>query len=72
MDDPHPSLDIFRMREIEQQLTAELQRAREQFRLATREEEKHKASELQSRALQRMTDFVARRNVPKEFLEPSK
>jgi ElaB/YqjD/DUF883 family membrane-anchored ribosome-binding protein len=67
--EPHPSLDILRMREIERQLTAELQRAREQLLKATTEEEKHSASELRNRALQRLTDFVARRIVPKEFLQ---
>jgi hypothetical protein len=67
--EPHPSLDFFRMREIEQPLTAELQRAREQFRMATTEEEKHSASELRDRTLQRLTDFVARKIVPKEFLQ---
>jgi len=66
--EPHPSLDIFRMREIEQQLTAELQRARGLFRTATTEEGKYAASDLQNRALQRLTDFVARRIVPTEFL----
>jgi hypothetical protein len=69
MDDPHPSLTVFRMREIEQQLTAELQRAREQFRMATTEEGKQSALELRNRALQRLTDFVAKRIVPKEFLQ---
>jgi hypothetical protein len=44
--EPHPSFDIFRMREIEQQLTAELQRAREQLIKATTEEEKHSTLEL--------------------------
>jgi hypothetical protein len=68
MDDPHPSLDIYRMREIEQQLTAQLQRAREQFRRAITDEEKHSALELRDRAFQRMTDFVARKIVPKEFV----
>jgi hypothetical protein len=67
--EPHPSLDIFRMREIERQLTAELQRAREQLRKATTEEEKHSALELRDRALQRLTDFVTRKIVPKEFLQ---
>ncbi len=67
--EPHRSLDIFRMRETERQLTAELQRAREQLLKAITEEEKHSALELRNRALQRLTDFVARRIVPKEFLQ---
>jgi hypothetical protein len=65
----HQSLDRFRMRSIEQQLTDELQRAREQLLKATTEEEKHSALGLRDRALQRMTDFVARGIVPKEFLK---
>jgi hypothetical protein len=68
--EPHPSLDVFRMREIEQQLVAELQRAREQILKATTDEEKHSALELRNQALQRWTDFVATgRIVPKEFLQ---
>jgi|HubBroStandDraft_6_1064221.scaffolds.fasta_scaffold373476_2 hypothetical protein len=64
----HPSLDAFRMREIEQQLTAELQRARERLLRARTEEETRSAVRLRNRALQRLTDFVARKIVPKEFL----
>jgi hypothetical protein len=65
---PRQSLDRFRMREIEQQLTAELQRARMELLYASTEEETHRALELRDRALQRMTEFVARRIVPEEFL----
>jgi hypothetical protein len=57
------------MREIERQLTAELQRAREQLLTATTEEERRVASQLRERALQRFKDFVARKIVPKEFLQ---
>jgi hypothetical protein len=57
------------MREIEQQLTAELQRAREQVRRATKEREKQSASELRDRALERITDFFTKGIVPKEFLQ---
>jgi hypothetical protein len=67
--EPHPSLDIFRMREIEQQLTAELLRAREQYLKAKTEEETRSALESRNRALQLMADFVARKIVPKEFLQ---
>jgi len=67
--EPHPSLDVFRMREIEQQLTAEVQRARGQLRMAVTEEEKQSVLELRERALQRLTDFVARKIVPEEFLK---
>jgi hypothetical protein len=66
--EPHPSLDRFRIREIEQQLTAELQHASEQILKATTEEEKRSALEFRNRVLQRWTDFVARRIVPQEFL----
>ena len=56
------------MREIERQLTAELQRAREQVRMATTGEERHDARKLRDRAFRRMTDFVARKIVPEEFI----
>jgi hypothetical protein len=69
MDDPHPSLDRFRMREIEQQLTAELQRARERLLKAITDKEKRSAVKFRNLALQRWTDFVARKIVPKEFLQ---
>jgi len=68
METPHKSLDVFRMREIEQQLVAELQRAREQILKATTDEEKRSALEFRNQTLQRWTDFVARRIVPKEVL----
>jgi hypothetical protein len=67
--EPDASLDIFRLREIERELTAELQHAREQLRTATTEEEKNCALELRNRALQRLTDFFVRKIVPKEFLQ---
>lgn len=65
--EPFQSLDNFRMREIEQKLAAELQSARERVRTATTEEEKRIASEAHNRALQRFTDFAARKIVPEEF-----
>jgi hypothetical protein len=65
---PRGSLDNFRRREIEQQLVAELQVAREQVRTATTPDEQRTASELFSRALQRFTDFVNGKIVPEEFL----
>ena len=64
----NPCLDNFRMREIEQKLTAELQSARDRVRSATTTEQKRSASESRDRALQRMTDFVARKIVPAEFV----
>jgi hypothetical protein len=59
--EPHPSLDVFWMREIEQQLTADLQRDRAQLQKATTEEKKHKHSALalRDRVLQRLRDLVA-------------
>jgi hypothetical protein len=66
--DPHRSLDNFRLREIEQKLAAELHSARGQFLTATTEEEKRTASGVLSRALQRFTEFAARKIVPDEFL----
>jgi|HubBroStandDraft_6_1064221.scaffolds.fasta_scaffold677594_1 hypothetical protein len=65
--EPHRSLDIFRLREIEQQLTAELQRAREQYLRSKTEEQKRSALESRNRALQRLTEFIAKRIVPEEF-----
>ena len=66
--EPYQSLDNFRMREIEQKLTAELQSARDRVRSTTTIEEKRSASEARDHALQRLTDFVARKIVPAEFL----
>jgi len=57
--EPHPSLDAFRLREIERQLYRELAYSREQVRTAAKEEEKRIASEAHKLALQRFTDFVA-------------
>jgi hypothetical protein len=67
--EPHPSLDAFRLREIEKELFRELETARQQVRAAANEEEKSVASEAHNRALQRFTDFVARKIVPEEFLQ---
>jgi hypothetical protein len=59
-DDPmavmevHRSKDTFRLREIERQLTAELQRARERVRLATTKTELRTASESLDVTLKRM------------------
>jgi hypothetical protein len=63
-----PPIDKFRQREIEQQLSSEIQSAREQLRTATTEAERTKGSQALERALQRFTDFVARNIVPDEFL----
>jgi hypothetical protein len=48
---------------------AELLRAREQYLKAKTEEETRSALESRNRALQLMADFVARKIVPKEFLQ---
>jgi hypothetical protein len=63
-----PPIDKFRQREIEQQLSSEIQTAREQVRTATTEEERMKGSQALERALQRFADFAARNIVPNEFL----
>jgi hypothetical protein len=65
------AIDKFRLREIEQQLAAEVQVARAQIRSATTEEEKRKASGALQHALQRFTDFAARNIVPEELLPPA-
>jgi hypothetical protein len=64
----HRPIDKFRQREIEQQLSSEIQSAREQIRTATTEEERTQASQALERALQRFADFAARNIVPDEFL----
>jgi hypothetical protein len=61
----------YRLREIEQKLTAELQAASEQLRLASSEEEKRKALEVHLRAVQRFREFAAKGIVPEEFLRQS-
>jgi hypothetical protein len=65
--EPYQSPRVFRMREIERQLTAELHSARERVRLAVSGEEKRIAKEDADRALQRFTDFAAKNIVPEEF-----
>jgi|HubBroStandDraft_6_1064221.scaffolds.fasta_scaffold126736_3 hypothetical protein len=62
------SLDAFRLREIEQQLTAELQRTRRLLLTAATEEARRSAFESRDRALQRMKDLFAKGVVPEEFL----
>jgi hypothetical protein len=66
--EPYPALDKFRLREIEQQLAADLQAASERLRRAPTEDEKNKATEAQIRALQRFRDFAARGIVPQDLL----
>jgi hypothetical protein len=62
--EPHPYIDKFRQREIEQQLSREIQSARGQIRIAKTDEERRTATEGLARALQRFTDFAARNIVP--------
>ena len=66
--EPDRSLDKFRLREIERELTAQLQFAKEQLRRATTEEAKRAASKFHARALQRFADFAGKKLVPDEFL----
>jgi hypothetical protein len=68
--EPSRAHDKFRLREIEQQLAAELQAANEKRRKASTQEEKAESSESHRRALQRFVDFVAKGIVPKD-LSPS-
>jgi hypothetical protein len=65
---PDQALDRFLLRKIEQQLTAEIQTAREQALKSSTEEEKFRASEALERALRRFADFAGQGIVPEEFL----
>ena len=65
--EPEAALDRFRRREIEQQLTAELQDARNQLLTASTDFERLNASESFSLALQRFRDFVAKGVIPAGF-----
>jgi len=64
--EPGTGLDKYRLREIEQQLAAELQGASEHLRRVSADE-KCQALASHLRALQRFTDFAARGIVPEEF-----
>jgi hypothetical protein len=65
---PHRGLDRFRLREIEQQLTSDIQKAREHVRMSLTDTEKLADSESLRIALQRFTDFALRNVIPREFL----
>jgi F0F1-type ATP synthase assembly protein I len=69
---PNSALDKFRLREIEQQLAADVHAAKELTRLASTDEEKRNSSHAYQQALQLFTDFAARGIVPEEFLRPSR
>jgi hypothetical protein len=62
-----PNANRFFLREVEQQLAAEIQAARQQLLGASRGEEKLRASEALNRALHRFTEFATRGIVPEEF-----
>jgi hypothetical protein len=66
--EPNRGIDTFRLREIEQQLAGDIQLARTNLTTATAEDERQKASEVLQIALNRFTDFAARKIVPEEFL----
>jgi len=68
---PSSTPDKFRLREIEQQLVADLHATSEQTRLASNEEEKRGALQTYLRALHRFEEFAAKGIVPEEFLQQS-
>jgi parvulin-like peptidyl-prolyl isomerase len=65
---PERGLDKFRLREIEQQLAADLQAASERLRRVGTEEQKLEALQAHLRALHRFTDFAARHIVPEDLM----
>jgi hypothetical protein len=68
--EPYRALDKFRLRQIGQQLVAELQTAKEQLRSASTEEEKRLRLESHVAALKRFSEFAAQGIVPKDLLPP--
>jgi hypothetical protein len=68
--EPHPALDKFRLRQIEQELAAELQAATERLRRAASETDRRVAIDAHIRALQRFTDFAAKGIVPQDLALP--
>jgi adenine C2-methylase RlmN of 23S rRNA A2503 and tRNA A37 len=68
---PNSASDKFRQNEIEQQLASELHTAREQTRRASTEGQKRVVLETYLLALQRYTEFAAKRLVPADFLRQS-
>jgi hypothetical protein len=65
---PHRTLNDFRLREIEQLLTAELQTSREQLSSASTQDEKRRALDAHLGALHRFTEFATNGKVPKDLL----
>jgi hypothetical protein len=68
--EPYRVLDKFRLREIEQQLVAELQTAKQQLRSASTKDEKRLGLESHLTALKRFSDFASLGIVPKDLLPP--
>ncbi len=68
--EPDPALDKFRLRQIEQELAAELQAANERLRRASSEADRRVAIDAHIRALQRFTDFAAKGIVPSDLAPP--
>jgi hypothetical protein len=68
--EPEPALDKFRLRQVEQELAAELQAASERLRRASNEADRRVAIDAHIRALQRFTDFAAKGIVPRDLASP--
>jgi hypothetical protein len=66
--EPQPALDMFRRREIEQQLAADLQAANQKLRKALTMEDKREAADGYLRALNRFTEFASKGLVPEGLL----
>ncbi len=64
----HRILNNFRLREIEQLLTAELQTSRQKLSTASTLDEKRRALDAHLGALQRFTEFATNGTVPKDLL----
>ena len=68
--EPDPALDKFRLRQVEQELAAELQAASERLRRASNEADRRVAIDAHILALQRFTDFAAKGIVPQDLALP--
>ena len=65
---PYRTLNDFRLREIEQLLTAQLQTSRDQLCTASTQDEKRQALDAHLGALHRFTEFSTNGKVPKDLL----
>ena len=65
---PYRTFNDFRLRQIEQRLTAELRTSREQLCTASTQDEKRQALDAHLGALQRFTEFATNGKVPKDLL----